>query len=144
LIFARGDEKNAAYLLGLMSSLILDWYARRFVETHVTFFVLNPFPVPRPSEGSPLRQRMINISGRLASVDNRFEDWASQVGVEWGPLEEQTRQEMIHELDAVVAHLYGLNADQLTHIFETFHVGWDYQARLEATLAHFHNWSREL
>ena len=35
---------------------------------------------------------------------------------------------MIHELDAVVAHLYGLNEAQLVHIFETFHEGWDYHA----------------
>ena len=34
---------------------------------------------------------------------------------------------MIHELDAVVAHLYGLSEPQLFHIFKTFHEGWDYQ-----------------
>ena len=38
---------------------------------------------------------------------------------------------MIFELDAVVAHLYGLNAEQLKHIFATFHVGWDYHERLQ-------------
>ena len=44
---------------------------------------------------------------------------------------------MIHELDAVVARLYGLNEDQLTHIFETFHEGWDYRHRLVGVLRHF-------
>ena len=44
---------------------------------------------------------------------------------------------MIHELDAIVAHLYGLSEKHLTHIFETFHEGWDYDARLKSTLAHF-------
>jgi hypothetical protein len=43
-------------------------------------------------------------------------------------------------LDAVVAHLYGLSEPQLTHIFETFHEGWDYQDRLRATLKHFAAW----
>ena len=33
-----GTEQDEAYLLGILSSLSLDWYARRFVETHVTFF----------------------------------------------------------------------------------------------------------
>jgi hypothetical protein len=44
---------------------------------------------------------------------------------------------MIYELDAVVAHLYGLTERQLIHIFETFHEGWDYDARLRAVLKHY-------
>ena len=46
---------------------------------------------------------------------------------------------MIHELDAVVAHLYGLSEKRLAHasIFETFHEGWDYRKDLDATLKHF-------
>ncbi len=51
---------------------------------------------------------------------------------------------MIHELDAVVAHLYGLSEAQLRHIFETFHEGWDYRPRLEAVLEHFARWASRL
>ena len=51
---------------------------------------------------------------------------------------------MIHELDAVVGHLYGLSESQLTHIFETFHEGWDYTDRLKATLQHLHAWQTKL
>ena len=47
---------------------------------------------------------------------------------------------MIHELDAVVAHLYGLAEKYLIHIFETFHEGWDYDARLRATLNQSREW----
>jgi hypothetical protein len=52
ILWPRGDEKDEAYLLGVLSSIPLDWYARRFVETHLTFFVLAPFPVPRPPRTS--------------------------------------------------------------------------------------------
>ena len=140
LVFARGCQMDATFLLGVLSSIPLDWYARRFVETHVSFFIFNPFPVPRPDSDSPLRQRTIELAGRLACPDARFADWAKEVGVECGPLDEEEKQDMIHELDAVVAHLYGLTKDHLTHIFETFHVGWDYHARLDATLEHFTHW----
>jgi hypothetical protein len=44
---------------------------------------------------------------------------------------------MIAELDALAARLYDLTERQLVHIFETFHEGWDYAARLKAVLAHF-------
>ena len=52
--------------------------------------------------------------------------------------EADEKEDMIHELDAAVAHLYGLSESQLRHIFETFHVGWDYEDRLASTIDHYH------
>jgi hypothetical protein len=140
LLFPRGDEKDTAYLLGVLSSLPLDWYARRFVETHLTFAVLNPFPIPRPDSKDQLRGRVVQLSGRLAAPDNRFAKWAKAVGVDCGPLPDAEKQDHIHELDAVVAHLYGLEEKHLIHIFETFHEGWDYNERLQETLKHYRRW----
>ena len=139
-LLPRGDERDEAFLLGLLSSLPLDWYARRFVENHLTYFVINPFPVPRPGAKSPLRERVIALAGRLASPDDRFADWAGRLGVGCGPMDPDGRQNHIHEIDAVVAHLYGLTEPQLVHIFETFHEGWDHEGRLRATLHHFQTW----
>jgi hypothetical protein len=51
------------------------------------------------------------------------------------------KQDMIDELDAVVAHLYGLSEPQLVHLFETFYEGRDYEPRLQAVLKHFARWS---
>jgi len=48
---------------------------------------------------------------------------------------------MVAELDAVVAELCGPYEAQLTHIFETFHEGWDYQPRLKAVLKHYKAWA---
>ncbi|MEX0887569.1 MAG: hypothetical protein WD009_14145 [Phycisphaeraceae bacterium] len=137
LLMPHGDEKDEAYVLGVLSSIPLDWYARRFVERHLNFFLFNPLPVPRPGRDDPRWRRVVELAGRLACPDARFADWAAKVGVEHGPLTEDVKQDMLHELDAVVAHLYGLNQKQLTHIFETFHEGWDYKERLKATLEHY-------
>jgi hypothetical protein len=63
------------------------------------------------------------------------------VGVEYGKLDANEKDGMIAELDAVVAHLYGLSEFHLTHIFETFHEGWDYQPRLMAVLKHYKTWA---
>ncbi len=134
----RGDENDQAYLLGILCSIPLDWYARRFVEVNLTYFILNPFPIPRPERSNPLWLRTVQIAGRLACPDERFKNWAVAVGVEWGQLEADVKQDLIEELDAVVAHLYGLSATQFTHIYETFHEGWDYEDRLKRTLKHFH------
>ena len=140
LLWPRGDEKDEAFLLGVLSSIPLDWYARRFVETHVNYFVFNPFPIPRPDRDDEHWERVVALAGRLACPDRRFRTWARRVGVQCGALGDDEKEDMIHELDAVVAHLYGLNEAQLVHIFETFHEGWDYQARLDSVLRHFHAW----
>ena len=138
LLWPRGDESDQAFVLGVLSSIPLDWYARRFVETHVNYFVFNPFPIPRPDRGNTLWERVVSLAGRLACPDERFSRWAKAVGVEVGPLATDEKEDMIHELDATVAHLYGLEEDQLVHVFETFHEGWDYSTRLDRVLGHFH------
>ncbi|MGE0502052.1 MAG: hypothetical protein AB7I79_15300 [Rhizobiaceae bacterium] len=143
VMFPRGDERDQAYLLGVLSSRPLDWYARRFVETHVNYFVFNPLPVPRPPRDSALWQRTVALAGRLAAPDNRFAEWADKVGVDVGPIGPDHKQGIIDELDAVVAHLYGLNSDQLRHIFETFHEGWDWQPRFAAVHEHFRVWANK-
>ena len=142
LLWPRGDELDQAYLVGILSSIPLDWYARRFVETHVNFFVFNPFPIPRPQRCDVFWKRAVKLAGRLACPDKRFANWAQAVGVECGPIAADEKEDMIHELDAVVAHLYGLSKPQLVHIFETFHEGWDYQDRLDGVLRHFKEWRR--
>ena len=139
-LWPRGVATDHAYLLGVLSSLTLDWYARCFVETQLDFFILNPFPIPRPEGESPLRKRAIALAGRLASPDDRFANWAGRLGVACGPMDPDEKQDHIRELDAVVAHLYGLTESQLVHVFETFHEGWDHEERLRATLHHFRTW----
>lgn len=137
----RGDEKDQTFLLGVLCSVPLDWYARRLVELSVTYHLLDAFPIPRPARHNPLWQRAVALAGRLASLDNRFKQWSRAIGVECGRLEDDEKADMIRELDAVVAHLYGLTENQLRHIFATFHEGWDYAQRLERTLRHYRSWA---
>jgi hypothetical protein len=56
------------------------------------------------------------------------------VGVGHGPLKPEKKQAMIEELDAVAARLYGLDPDQLTHIFDTFHE-WSEETKEKAWAA---------
>ena len=143
-LWPHGDEKDQAFLLGILSSLHLDWYARRFVETSVALFIMNSFPIPRPDRENILWQRVVQLAGRLACPDNRFADWANKVEVNCGPMDESEKEDHIYELDAVVAHLYGLSQAQLVHIFETFHDGWDFEQRLSAVLRHYQSWKTRL
>ena len=144
LIWPRGDERDEAYLLGVLSSIPLDWYARRFVGKHLNYHVFDNLPIPRSAPDSKLRRRVVTLAGRLAAVDDRYADWADTVGVEYGPLDEVEKQEKTYELDAVVAHLYDLSREQVEVIFETFHEGWDYHERLNRVLDYYDEWAERV
>ena len=107
----------------------------------MTFSVLRPMPIPRPEAASSLWQRVVELSGRLGAKDDRFRQWAEAVGVAVGSLVEPAeRESAVAELDALSALLYGLDWDDVVHIFETFHRGWDYTERLAAVQVHFDRW----
>lgn len=139
LLRIHGTVVDEAFVLGVLSSMILDWYARRVVELNMNFHILNSFPVPDSSPASdPVAARVAEIAGRLAAVDDRFSEWAAAVGVPVGSAnDEPTKSELIYELDACVARLYGLDETDLEIIYTTFHRGADYSARHQAVLAHF-------
>lgn len=138
LLRTRGAVKDEAYLLGVLSSMLCDWQSRRIVELHMTFIQIDQLSIPDPGEGHPIRDRVVEIAGRLAAVDGRFAEWAEQVGVPVGSAnDEATKQALIYELDACVAHLYGLDEDDLAVIYETFSETVDYSEQQKAVLAHF-------
>ena len=139
-----GSARDQAFLLGVLSSMILDWYARRVVELSLNFHILNNFPIPDADvDADPVARRVVEIAGRLAAVDVRFAEWAEEVGVTVGSAtDEAAKEDLICELDACVAHLYGLDEDDLAVVYETFHEGADYSERHRAVLSHFRRWAQ--
>jgi hypothetical protein len=136
-----GDPRAEAYLIGVVSSIPLDWYARKYVELHMNLHIFNGLPIPTYRPGTVLVDRAVHIAGSLAAVDGRYRDWAAEVGVEVGSAkDEPMKSGLVAELDALVSLLYGLTEDQVQHVFATFHRGWDYQERLDAVLEHYAKW----
>ncbi len=109
LLRIEGTERDEAFVLGVLSSMILDWYARTVVELHLTFAILESLPIfDVDIDNDPVACRVVEISGRLAAVDSRFTQWADAVGVPVGSVQDETvKHDLIAELDACVALLYG-------------------------------------
>ena len=74
------------------------------------------FPLP---DNTPW-QSIGSLAARLSCVDERFTDFAAEAGVECGPLTDVQRSDMRAEIDALVAHAYGLTEDELRFIFTDF------------------------
>ncbi|MDE0676157.1 MAG: hypothetical protein OXH42_02315 [Acidimicrobiaceae bacterium] len=140
LLQLEGTRADEAFVLGVLSSMPFDWQARRNVELVMSFALLNELSIPDPGRGHPVRDRVVEVAGRLAAVDERFAEWAAEVGVPVGSAnDEATKQALICELDACVAHLYGLDEDDLEVIYTTFDEKRPdrYRDRLAAVLDHF-------
>ena len=105
-------------MLGVLNSLSFDWLVRRYIETTFNFYILNMLTFP-PPDNTP-RESIGRLAARLSCVDERFADFAAEAGVQCGPLTDAQRNDMRAEIDALVAHAYGLNEDELRFIFTDF------------------------
>ncbi len=135
-----GTEADEAYLVGILSSVALDWYARRVVELHMNFHVVNALPIPLSSEGtSRLRARVVEISVSLLSGTGLLASWCERTASVLPPAGREQTNDLLNELDAVVCHLYELESDDVRTIFGT-HGGAGVGERAEAVLEHFEAW----
>jgi hypothetical protein len=120
LIFLEGRDMDRACCLGLMNSLPFDWQARRYVESHLSYFILEGLRLPELSDAE--YERIARAAARLSCVDERFAAFAEATGVDCGPLLDEERDELRAEIDALVAHAYGLDTDELELVFSDFTV----------------------
>ena len=93
-----------------------------------------------PSGLNNLRGKVVQLSA--ARADERFAV-GLKLWVSIDLLESDDKQDKIHELDAVVAHLYGLSGLSWS-IFLRRSMRWHYEARLNEVLKHYHAWAARL
>jgi hypothetical protein len=118
LVFPENRDLDRSCCLGLLNSLVFDWQARRFAETHISYFILEGLRVPTLDDDA--YGAIANAAARLSCPDERFADFAAATGVEVGPLSEDDRARLRAEIDARVAHAWGLDAAELETIFVDF------------------------
>jgi hypothetical protein len=119
-VFVEDNDLDRACCLGLMNSLAFDWQARRFVESHVSYFILEGLCLPALDDST--YGAVASAAARLSCPDERFAEFAAATGVEVGPLSADERDALRAELDARVAHAWGLSSADLETIFADFTV----------------------
>jgi hypothetical protein len=114
------DAASMLYLCGVLNSLVLDFIVRRKVTAHLTKAIMATLPIPDPAPDSTRRATIVALAGRLTCWTPAFSDLADVVGVSCGPLDRANELRLRAELDAHVAHLYGLSKDQLVRVLADF------------------------
>ncbi len=136
LAFVDGGDEARAACLALMNCLPFDWQARRLVESHVSYFILEGLIVPDLSDED--FDVIAGCAARLSCVDERFAEFAASFGFEAGPLPDDERRRLRVEIDARVARAWELTGDDLEVLLRDFTVGAvppDYRSQLRARLA---------
>lgn len=105
IALAEVSSDLASGLQGTLSSFALDFVARQSVGgTHMNFFIFQQLPVLSPAQ---LEKYSPFIAERIDRLNAQSVD-------------EQTRDELRAELDALIFHLYGLSRNDAEYILDTF------------------------
>ena len=119
------DYHTLLYFAAMINSFCIDWVARFKVNFHVTLFIMKSFPLPRLTVGNPYFDAIVPRAARLTCTSAAFADlWQSVMATPWQESQAATdpgqRQQLRDELDAIIAHLYGLSRTDFAHILGTF------------------------
>jgi hypothetical protein len=106
---------DALTLCALFNSFTFDWLVRQKTATHLSLYLLRTLPVPSFSdaETSFLARGALLLSSNHAGYCDLWKDQA-------GGIHEPVGWALRAEIDAVVAHGYGLNRSQYDHLLRSF------------------------
>ena len=136
LLYAERGCMPGASLYGMMSSLIFDYTTRQKIGgTHVSISFVKQFPVLTPDQiPSTMQWQIVKRVAELCYFNHNMDGWASEL---WEEMSEEQRSELPQlgahqpwvynperrailqaELDAIFAHLYGLDTEDLRYILD--------------------------
>ena len=116
-------ENEQLFLCALLNSFAVDWVIRMKVTTTLNFFYVYQLPVPRLTEKDPKFAPIVERAARLICTTPEFDSLAKQVGLKShkdGTTDPAERAQLRAQLDALIAHLYGLTEQEFAHILTTF------------------------
>jgi len=87
------------FLCGMLNSFVANYLVRMRVGTHVTVSIIERLPVPRPATDSLDFRRIVSLTDRVITTQS---------------------PRAIAEIQASVAHLYGLSSQHFQHVLDTF------------------------
>ncbi len=104
-------------------SFVFDFLIRSKITNHLNMFYVYQMPVPRLTEKDPPFAPIVERSARLICTTPEFDALAKHVGLKShkdGATDPAQRAKLRAELDALIAHLYGLTEQEFAHILSTF------------------------
>lgn len=128
LRYADAEAVASALVMSNMNSIPLDWAARLAVgDVNMSFFIVKQLPILPPEayiEVSPPGPAWVELVVprvlELTYTAWDLQPFAEDLGYEGEPFvwDEERRHKLKSELDAIYAHMYGLDRDEIEWILE--------------------------
>lgn len=136
IIFEESGILDGTIMCGILSSIVFDYVTRQKVGgKSMNFFYVKQFPVLTPEQiPSAMQWQIVKRVAELCYFNHDMDGWASEL---WEEMNEEQRAELPQlgaqqpwiynpkrravlqaELDAIFAHLYGLNTEDLRYILD--------------------------
>ena len=136
IIFEESGILDGTIMCGILSSIVFDYVTRQKVGgKSMNFFYVKQFPVLTPDQiPSTMQWQIVKRVAELCYFNHDMDGWASEL---WDEMNEEQRAELPQlgaqqpwiynperrailqaELDAIFAHLYGLNTEDLRYILD--------------------------
>ena len=136
IIFEESGILDGTIMCGILSSIVFDYVTRQKVGgKSMNFFYVKQFPVLTPDQiPSTTQWQIVKRVAELCYFNHDMDGWASEL---WEEMSEEQRaalpqlgaqQPWVYnperrailqaELDAIFAHLYGLNTEDLVYILD--------------------------
>jgi hypothetical protein len=117
------SEKEMLFLCALCNSFLVDWLLRQKVTTTLNMFYIYQLPAPRLTEEHPEFAFIVERAARLVCTAPEYDELARSVGLAdhtAGAHTAEDRAQLRAELDARIAHLYGLTETEFAYVLSTF------------------------
>ena len=121
-VASTASYREMLYVVSVLNSFVFDWLIRTKVTSHCSIFYVYQMPVPRLAEGDVRFEQLVARSARLICTGSEFDGIAREAGIDGSQpaLDPHGRTHLRAEIDAIVAHLYGITTDELQHILAAF------------------------
>ena len=117
------DVRTQFFCVGILNSFAIDWFLRMKVTTNINMFYIYQLPVPRMTQAIREFDPIVQRASQLICTTPEFDDLSRQVGMNShkdGATGAARRAGLRAELDALVAHVYGLSENEFAHILRAF------------------------
>ena len=125
-ILSDSKLKNKYMLVfqALLNNFTVDSFVRRKIGSVVSIKFIESLNIPRLNEKDEFFDELVEKSAQLTCIGKEFDDLADEVGIKRGGVTDiEKRYALQGEIDAMVAHVYGLNLDEYKYILSTFTTG---------------------
>ena len=124
LITSLKPKNNSELLVitATLNSFIIDFLIRQKVNAHCNMFYVYQLLIPRLTKKDPEFKPIIERAAALICTSPEYDDLRAELDLSGfkNLTDLKNREQLRAELDAIIAHLYGITETELEHILKTF------------------------